>query len=79
MITDISKIGFLAILIFGILACSQNSGGDDPTPSGDKVLAFPGAEGGGKYATGGRGTNIYVVNTLEDDLTDPQIGKIRYA
>ena len=67
------------MLFFGFLACSQNSGGDDPTPSGDKVLAFPGAEGGGKYATGGRGTNIYVVNTLEDDLTDPKIGMLRYA
>ena len=43
------------------------------------MLAFPGAEGGGKYATGGRGTNIYVVNTLEDDLTDPKIGMLRYA
>ena len=67
------------MLFFGFLACSQNSGGDDPTPPGDKVLAFPGAEGGGKYATGGRGTNIYVVNTLEDDLTDPKIGMLRYA
>ena len=79
MITDIRKIGLLIILFFGFLACSQNSGGDDPTPPGDKVLAFPGAEGGGKYATGGRGTNIYVVNTLEDDLTDPKIGMLRYA
>lgn len=67
------------MLFFGFLACSQKSGGDDPTPPGDKVLAFPGAEGGGKYATGGRGTNIYVVNTLEDDLTDPKIGMLRYA
>jgi hypothetical protein len=78
MTTDIRKIGLLVMLFFGFLACSQNSGGDDPTPSG-KVLAFPGAEGGGKYATGGRGTNIYVVNTLEDDLTEPKIGMLRYA
>jgi pectate lyase len=79
MITDIRKIGLLTILFFGFLACSQNSGGDDPTPPGDKVLAFPGAEGGGKYAVGGRSSNIYVVESLEDDPNDPKRGTFRYA
>lgn len=78
MITDIRKIGLLTILFFGFLACSQNSGGDDPTPSGS-VLAFPGAEGGGKYAVGGRSSNIYVVESLEDDPNDPKRGTFRYA
>jgi len=31
-----------------------------------KLLAFPGAEGGGAYTFGGRGGNVYVVKTLED-------------
>jgi len=31
--------------------------------------AFPGAEGGGKYATGGRGGTVYYVNSLEDTKT----------
>lgn len=31
-----------------------------------KLLAFPGAEGGGAYTFGGRGGKVYVVNTLAD-------------
>ena len=32
----------------------------------DNVLAFPGAEGGGRYTSGGRFGDVYIVNTLED-------------
>lgn len=31
-----------------------------------KILAFPGAEGGGAYSFGGRGGKVYVVTTLAD-------------
>ena len=47
-----------------------------------KVLAFPGAEGAGKYTTGGRGGEVYEVTTLDDynPLTEqPVKGSIRDA
>lgn len=45
-----------------------------------RLLAFPGAEGYGKYATGGRGGKVYYV-TRNDDCTDGNLveGTLRWA
>ena len=66
------------MIVPGILVACQDAG-DDPTPPAENVLAFPGADGGGRYTTGGQGGSIYVVNSLEDDVVDPKIGTLRYG
>ena len=43
------------------------------------VRAFPGAEGGGMYTTGGRGGKVIRVTTLEDDPSSPAEGMFRWA
>ena len=47
-----------------------------PALAQDKLPAFPGAGGFGKYTTGGRGGKVIFVTSLEDNL---QEGTLRYA
>lgn len=42
-------------------------------------LAFPGAEGYGRYAIGGRGGTVYHVTSLDDDVDSPAEGTFRYG
>ncbi|MFV0291050.1 MAG: T9SS type A sorting domain-containing protein [Mangrovibacterium sp.] len=42
-------------------------------------LAYPGAEGYGRFARGGRGGKVVRVTNLEDDVLSPSEGSLRYA
>ncbi|WP_018629876.1 pectate lyase family protein [Niabella aurantiaca] len=76
----------LLILAMHIMACSKSSepapgnepeptAPDPPTPLNETAYAFPGAEGFGKYTTGGRGGTVREVTNLNDAGT----GSLREA
>ena len=54
----------------------NNEKKDYPTPDRNKIIAFPGADGAGKYTTGGAGGTVYIVTSLADDGSE---GTFRWA
>ena len=77
---SIKSYAYLAILLLvGLTGCKP----DPVEPETPKVLAFPHAEGGGRYTTGGRGGVVVHVTTLSDERDkntgQPAIGTLRKA
>lgn len=64
------KKHFTKLFTLGIL-CGISS-----SVNAQEVLSFPGAEGFGRYTTGGRGGKVYFVTKLTDDGSE---GTLRYA
>lgn len=54
------------MLMIGILDYSLFKNEGLAAGTENQVLAFPGAEGGGKYTSGGRGFDVYEVTSIED-------------
>lgn len=73
----------VATLIASMMAISTVVSATVPTQELEaKVAAFPGAEGGGKFTSGGRGQEVYIVDTLEDyepKKEKPILGSLRDA
>lgn len=65
----------IAMLLIGLMSASTVIGGTvayGNENNNDKILAFPGAEGGGRFTSGGRGCEVYIVDTLEDYIPDEE-------
>lgn len=74
-----NKIVILFFILFAQMSSILSLKAAQPVEAAvgaDKQIAFPGAEGFGRYASGGRGGKVYHVTTLQDGN---QEGTFRYA
>jgi hypothetical protein len=65
----VTKLRFAGIVSISLAACLQAE------VATAQLLAFPGAEGAGKYAKGGRDGGVYIVSTLNNS----GVGSLRHA
>jgi hypothetical protein len=72
---SIAFLFFYQFYFFSHLSFSQNYPVSDFDPNRQRVIAFPGAEGFGKYTTGGRGGQVVKVTNLNDS----GVGSLRWA
>lgn len=65
------------VLPGGTGSAQSNENGFSSAP----IVAFPGAEGGGAYTSGGRGGDVYIVTSLKDysDNEEPIQGSLRHG
>lgn len=71
-------IPFIAIMS-SYFSLSWGEGRGEVSLMPDTIVAFPGAEGFGKYTSGGRGGKVVYVTSLADDANGTTEGTLRWA